>query len=985
MHRLRFALAFLAGVRLCAPSELAAQFRMLETRDMRLVFTSPLQSYLVPQVLRSFENSLQFHRRLFDYTPSGPINVLMHDLWQYGNAGASPIPENHITIGIEPYAHDYESGPAPERMASSFNHEMTHIVTVDKANAADRFYRSLFFGKVTPNPEVPLSMLYGYLTTPRWYAPRWYLEGIAVYLETWMNGGLGRAIGPYDEMVFRTFVRDSARIFDFVGLESEGTTIDFQVGVNSYLYGTRFVSYLGLRYGHDSLIAWYNRTEGSRRYFSTQFRHVYGRSLEEEWSRWIAWERDWQEANLAAIRRHPVTAFRPLTDHALGSVSRAYYDSTSRAIYVGIRYPGQVAHLAAIDVASGRITNLAEILGASGFYVTALTYGPTSRTLFYTTNNADWRNLCALDLATGRSQVLLRNARIGDLAFNAVDGSLWGVRHDNGFSTLVRLPPPYHEWNQILTLPYGRDLFDVDISPDGSTLIGSMSEISGSQNLVRMDVAALRAKTATPEVLSEFGDWPPSNFVFSPDGKYLFGSSYYSGVSNIYRYDLTRQVMEPLSNTETGFFKPVPLPGDSVVVFRYTARGFVPSMIPNAVPDSVSAIRFLGNEIAATRTEVQSWIPLRDTSLNVDSLTTSARTYRSLAHLALNSAYPVVEGYQDAAGTNAVAIGWRANFSDQVGATALHLTASYSPDGALSSSERLHLHGDFQSWNWRVTAALNRADFYDLVGPTKVSRRGYSLAVQYKGNLFWDEPRSLTYSLRLAGYGHLATLPDYQNVAAPVDRLVSFSADLAYRSLRRSLGAVEDELGTGARAAVYGKYVGGTLFPQLQLEASHGFLLPLNHSSLWFRAGAGSALAGNRSNPFARVFFGGFGNNWVDYRDIRQFRELASFAGLEINAVGGASYGKAQVEWVLPPLRFRRVGIPSFYLRWVNLSLFTTGLVTDVDDRAARRTLASAGAQLDCRLVTISHLESTLSIGFAMALEAGAPPHSAGMFSFKIM
>src|SRR5437867_2652209 len=256
MHRLRFVLAFLAGVRVCAPSGLVAQFQMLGTGDMRLVFTSPLQSYLVPQVARSFENSLQFHRRLFDYTPSGPINVLMHDLWHYGNAGASPIPENHITIGIEPYAHDYESAPAPERMISSLNHEMAHIVTVDKATASDRFYRSLFFGKVMPNPEVPLSMVYGYLTTPRWYAPRWYLEGIAVYLETWMNGGLGRAIGPYDEMVFRTLVGDSARIFDFVGLESEGTTIDFQVGVNSYLYGTRFVSYLGLRYGNDSLIAW---------------------------------------------------------------------------------------------------------------------------------------------------------------------------------------------------------------------------------------------------------------------------------------------------------------------------------------------------------------------------------------------------------------------------------------------------------------------------------------------------------------------------------------------------------------------------------------------------------------------------------------------------------------------------------------------------------------------------------------------------------
>ena len=984
--RIAGVLALLVCVRALAPSALAAQFQMLETRDLRLVYSSPLQAYLVPQVVGSFENSLRFHRRLFDYTPSGRIEVLMHDLWHYGNAGARPAPENHVTIGIEPYDHDYESAPAPERLTSSLNHELAHIVTTDKATSSDRFFRSVFFGKVTPDAEVPLSMLYGYLTTPRWYSPRWYLEGIAVYLETWMNGGLGRVIGPYDEMVFRTLVRDSGTIYDVVGLESEGTTIDFQVGVNSYLYGTRFISYLALRYGNDSLLAWYNRTAGSRRWFSTQFRHVYGRSLEDEWARWIAWERDWQRANLAAVRRHPITAFRPLTDRALGSVSRAYYDSTTRSLYVAARYPGQVGYLAAIDVATGRTRSLKEVLGAAGFYVTALAFDPASRTLFYTTNNSDWRHLLALDLKTGRSRVLLRNARIGDLAFDPADRSLWGVRHDNGFSTLVRLPPPYHEWNQVWTLPYGRDLFNLDVSPDGASIIGSMADVSGAQRLVRMRTAALLEGNTTPEILSDdFGNWSPSNFVFSPDGRYLFGSSYYSGVSNIYRFDLDRGVMEPLSNTETGFFRPVPISADSLVVFRYTRRGFLPSMIANAVPDSVSAIRFLGNEIADRRTEVQSWMVPPASRVNVDSLVTSRGTYRPLRHFRLDSAYPVVEGYQDAAGHAAVAGGMRANLSDRVGVTALDLTSSWSPDPDLSSYERLHLRAVFRYWNWRVSAAFNRADFYDLFGPTKVSRRGYSLALQYQGHLVYDPPRTLSYTLRLAGYGGLKTVPEYQNVTAPFDKLLSFSGDLAYKSLRQSLGAVDEELGTTWGAAVRGNYVNGTLYPRLNLDASEGLLLPLDHSSVWFRASAGTALAGHRDDPFADFFFGGFGNNWVDYREIRQFRNTESFPGLAINAVGGASYGRAQVEWTSPPLRFRRVGIPSCYLRWADLSLFATGLTTDVDDRAARRTMGSVGAQLDIRLVTLSHLDSTFSIGFAAARGDGVPLSSAWMFSFKIM
>jgi hypothetical protein len=986
MRTPRFAiLAFIAGVRMFAPGDLAAQFQMLETRDMQLVYTSPLQSWLVPQVARSFENSLQFHRRLWDYTPPGRMDVLIHDLWHYGNAGARPVPDNHITVGIEPYSHDYESAPAPDRMASSLNHEMAHIVTTDKATAADRFWRSLFFGKVTPNAEEPLSMVYSYLATPRWYAPRWYLEGIATYIETWMNGGLGRALGPYDEMVFRTLVRDSGIIYDVVGLESEGTTIDFQVGVNSYLYGTRFVSYLALRYGNDSLLAWFNRTEGSRAYFSNQFQQVFGRSLENEWSRWIAWERDWQRANLASIRRHPTTAARPLTDRALGSVSRAWYDSTSRSIYVAARYPGQEAFIAAIEVATGRMKKIGEVQGASGLGVTSLVLDPASRTMFYTTNNADWRHLRALDLATGTSRMLIRDARIGDLAFNSADRSLWGVRHDNGFSTLVRLPPPYHEWNQVRTLPYGLDLFDLDVSPDGATLIASQSDISGTNKLVRLRIPALMQHDTTTDVLYEFGDWSPSNFVFSPDGRFLYGSSYYSGVSNIFRYDFQREVMEPLSNAETGFFKPLPVTRDSVVVFEYSRRGFTPSLIANAVVDSVSAIRFLGNEIAERRPEVQQWMPPPLSQINLDSLTTSTGTYRSMAHIRLDNLYPVVEGYRDAAGNLAVGGGLRLNFSDRVGTTSFDMTGSYAPAQGMPADERLHLRATFRHWNWRLSAGLNPGDFYDLVGPTYTSRAGYGLGVQYHGSLLFDTPRSLGYTLQLAGYGGLKTLPEYQGIAAPYHSLLSFTGNLAYESLRKSLGAVADEMGTTWNVTLRGNYANNQRYARVSADAAKGFLLPLNHSSLWFRASAGTALAGVRHEPFASFFFGGFGNNWIDHRDIHQFRETESFPGVAINQVGGSNYGKVQAEWTTPPLRFRRAGIPSFYLRWANLSLFTSGLVTDMDNDSLRQKLVSAGVQIDTRLVTLSHLESTFSFGFAQAWGPHLKPSNTLMFSFKIM
>ena len=94
-------------------------------------------------------------------------------------------------------------------------------------------------------------------------------------------------------MVFRSMVRDDAYIYDVVGLESEGTASDFQTGANSYLYGTRFMTWLCYTYGPEKLLAWITRGENTRRYFASRFKQVYGIGLNDAWKVWIAdgWRR----------------------------------------------------------------------------------------------------------------------------------------------------------------------------------------------------------------------------------------------------------------------------------------------------------------------------------------------------------------------------------------------------------------------------------------------------------------------------------------------------------------------------------------------------------------------------------------------------------------------------------------------------------------------------------------------------------------------
>ena len=133
----------------------------------------------------------------------------------------------------------------------------------DVASEEDRRWRRFFLGKVSPQWQNPESLLYSYLTVPRFNSPRWYNEGGAVFLETWMGGGVGRAQGGYDEMVFRAMVRDNAHFYDPLGLASRGVKTSFQVGAEAYLYGTRFFTWLAYVYSPEKVVAWIRRDEGS--------------------------------------------------------------------------------------------------------------------------------------------------------------------------------------------------------------------------------------------------------------------------------------------------------------------------------------------------------------------------------------------------------------------------------------------------------------------------------------------------------------------------------------------------------------------------------------------------------------------------------------------------------------------------------------------------------------------------------------------------
>ena len=951
----------------------------IETEDLRLLYRNPSQAYLAPYAGRCFENSMRFQRWLFGYVPSQRVAVLLNDFSDAGNASATAIPHDVLLVGTSPLDSAFETITPNERLNFIMNHELVHIVTVDKAARRDRFFRALFGGKVTPVAEDPESVLYYFLTSPRDASPRWYREGIAVFIETWMSGGLGRAQGAYDEMVFRSMVLDGSRFYSPLGLVSEGTKIDFQVEVNSYLYGTRFMSYIANRHSPEKLIEWVSRSDGSKGYYASQFRHVFGQKLEDAWQDWIKSEKEFQQKNLEAIRKYPVTTYHDISQRALGSVSRAYYDPSSQKIYAAFNYPGVVAHVGAISMRDGSVEKLLDVKGPVIYTVASLTFDPQKKIIFYTTDNNAYRDLRSLNPATHKSRTLMKDARIGDLAFDQEDGSIWGVRHFNGIATLVRVPPPYSSWNQIHSWDYGEVPYDVDVSPDGRLLSTSVAEINGKHSLQIFRTEDLLAGRVAPTAHFDFGDWLPLDFVFSPDGKYVYGSSYYTGVSDIYRYEIETGKLEALSNSETGFFRPIPLEDGKLIVFRYTGDGFVPTMIEAKPTEDLGAITFLGARIIEKYPELKKWNVGSPANVPLESMIVDKDKYGLWGNLRPESFYPVVQSYKDS-----VAYGYRMNFSDSLSLNRIDLTASYSPDHGLPSDERMHAQLEYRRYDWRASAAYNAADFYDLFGPTKTSRRGYVFGLGYDKLLLYDQPRKLTLSLDGKFYGNLDRLPDYQNVVATFDKLFTVRAKLRYTNLRSSLGHVDDEKGEAWQFAAENNYVNGTAIPRIWADYDWGFALPLRHTSIWLRSSGGTAF-GDRLSPYANFYFGGYGNNWVDHGPEKRYREYYSFPGVALNEIGGKNYAKSVLEWNLPPVRFRRVGRPGFYLSWARPALFASGLITNMDDAIVRRTVRNAGTQVDLRFNLLSRLDMTLSGGYAVAFGNNLTKHDEAMISLKIM
>jgi hypothetical protein len=239
----------------------------------------------------------------------------------------------------------------------------------------------------------------------------------------------------------------------------------------------------------------------------------------------------------------------------------------------------------------------------------------------------------------------------------------------------------------------------------------------------------------------------------------------------------------------------------------------------------------------------------------------------------------------------------------------------------------------------------------------------------------------ITYDLDL--FSGLDTLPGAQKIQGNDRNIAEFKVGLDYSDITKSLGAVDNEEGYHVYAKFEEDYAHNQAYSKLYAGLDFGFALPWGHSSVWMYNAAGGSL-GNRSNALDYFFMGAFGNNFVDDREVKRYRDYDSFPGLPIDDFSARYFFKSTGEFNFPPIRFDDLGNEAFYVSSVRPALFGGVLLTDVGDGNAHAA-EDLGFQLDWNFTVAVRLPMTLSIGDAIGVENNHVRRNEIMVSLKIL
>jgi len=529
--------------------------------------------------------------KLYGYRPGNKVRLLLKDYDDYAN-GAAYYYHDTIEIWATALDHDFELRGATDWLRNVITHEFTHIVSLGAALKAPQRVPALYlqyFGyqRERNRPDV----LVGYPDVLASYPvtsvsiPMWFAEGVAQYQA---EGARHDRWDSHRDMILRTAVlSDSLLSFDQMGVFGK---CGFG---NEYVYdhGFGLVRYIAQTYGDDKLAQLCRAASGWRALeLGIAIRQVLGISAEalhRDWHQQLKAQYEAQVQGLGALREGEV-----VVDRGFSNQRPAFSPDGKRLAYLSTRDRQFGPHALVVrDLKTGEEEVVAAGVSSS------FSWSPDSRKLVlvrhdradqYGSRQAD---LYQFDLEmqkrglvgqvlwglpglvsdyerpSPRLKRLSRGLRALYPAYSPDGQWISFVQNRGTHNNLGLVRADGTEFRLLTQFADGTQLYTPRWSPDGKYLVFSIGR-EGVRDLARLRVDLPGAEV---EVLVATAGtdrdpvWRGEELVFASD---------FSGIFNLYAYNLETRALRPLTNVKGGALMPTCGPGGEVAFAAYGARGY---------------------------------------------------------------------------------------------------------------------------------------------------------------------------------------------------------------------------------------------------------------------------------------------------------------------------------------------------------------------------------------------------------------------------
>ena len=496
------------------------------------------------------------HERVTKFLQAQPrdrVQLVVEDEGDSANGWALTVPYNTIHIYAVAPAELSSLGDSDDWLRMLIFHEYTHIVHMDTVGGVNRIVQQIIGKQWSPNQLQPL----------------WFIEGLAVLVESDMTSG-GRVRSNLQKMILRSAALDH-KLWSLERLSSD--RLHYPHGQAVYVYGGQFMHYLQQRFG-EQIFAHISHRYGrqilpygmNRAAKASLQGHSYD-TLYQDFLDDIRHQADSTVARLQILGKDHSQQITPVSEN----LRQARIDKQGRIIFFANPVDDSPG-LYRLDPKQGQVHRLFETQGFAGMDLLPngdiiLAQGEVF------SNHYNFYDLYRVtpDVTPdkGQSTRLTYGLRAREPSVSPDGQQVLFVRRDGASSSLSLLNLNSKKIRDLRRFDDGSQFYSPQFHPHAQRALVSLWRPGGQRDLWEINLHNHKLKQLTSDRAMDLQG------RYSSDGKSLLFSSDIDGVFHIYQLNLDDNSVSQITNKVTGAFDPILSDDGKQLIFTgYTSSGY---------------------------------------------------------------------------------------------------------------------------------------------------------------------------------------------------------------------------------------------------------------------------------------------------------------------------------------------------------------------------------------------------------------------------